>query len=148
MAYDPDTKYFFVAGSPAWPLWLHRFEDPRFFVGGNGGLPGIHTSGIMAEIDSKTDKTAAVSDPSSPSAPKAECCTSGKGECTEAQKAECHGAMKAECSGKATCPATTVMSGRPVSLRPEKHEFADRLSQPSAPGSHSASRSSSATFAS
>jgi alcohol dehydrogenase (cytochrome c) len=56
MAYDPATKYFFVAGSPAWPLWLHRFEDPRFFVGGNGGLPGIHTSGIMAAIDSKTDK--------------------------------------------------------------------------------------------
>ncbi len=56
MAYDPQTKYFYVAGSPAWPLWLHRFEDPRFFVGGNGGLPGIKTSGIMAAIDATTDK--------------------------------------------------------------------------------------------
>jgi quinohemoprotein ethanol dehydrogenase len=56
MAFDPATKYFFVAGSPAWPLWLHRFEDPRFFVGGNGGLPGIKTSGIMAAIDSTTNK--------------------------------------------------------------------------------------------
>jgi quinohemoprotein ethanol dehydrogenase len=56
MAYDPATKYFFVAGSPAWPLWLHRFEDPRFFVGGNGGLPGIKTSGIMAAFDSRTNK--------------------------------------------------------------------------------------------
>ena len=56
MAFDPKTKYFFVAGSPGWPLWLHRFEDPRFFVGGNGGLPGIKTSGLMAAIDSTTDK--------------------------------------------------------------------------------------------
>ncbi|HTJ65772.1 MAG TPA: PQQ-binding-like beta-propeller repeat protein [Alphaproteobacteria bacterium] len=56
MAYSPDTKYFYVAGSPAWPLWLHRFEDPRFFVGGNGGLPGIKTSGIMAAFDSRTNK--------------------------------------------------------------------------------------------
>jgi quinohemoprotein ethanol dehydrogenase len=56
MAYDPQTKSFYVAGSPAWPLWLHRFEDPRFFVGGNGGLPGIKTSGIMAAVDAQTDK--------------------------------------------------------------------------------------------
>jgi alcohol dehydrogenase (cytochrome c) len=56
MAYDPRTKYFYVAGAPAWPLWLHRFEDPRFFVGGNGGLPGIKTSGIVAAVDSTTDK--------------------------------------------------------------------------------------------
>jgi quinohemoprotein ethanol dehydrogenase len=56
MAFSPQTKMFYVAGSPAWPLWLHRFEDPRFFVGGNGGLPGIKTSGIMAAFDSKTNK--------------------------------------------------------------------------------------------
>jgi alcohol dehydrogenase (cytochrome c) len=56
MAYDPQTHDFYVAGAPAWPLWLHRFEDPRFFVGGNGGLPGIKTSGIMAAVDSRTDK--------------------------------------------------------------------------------------------
>jgi alcohol dehydrogenase (cytochrome c) len=56
MAYSPQTKYFYVAGAPAWPLWLHRFQDPRFFVGGNGGLPGIKTSGIMAAVDAKTDK--------------------------------------------------------------------------------------------
>jgi hypothetical protein len=61
---------------------------------------------IGCALACKTDKTAAVSDPSSPSAPKAECCTNGKGECSDAAKAECHGAMKAECSGKATCPAT------------------------------------------
>jgi alcohol dehydrogenase (cytochrome c) len=56
MAFSPQTKNFYVAGSPAWPIWLLRFEDPRFFVGGNGGVPGIKTSGIMAAVDSTTDK--------------------------------------------------------------------------------------------
>jgi alcohol dehydrogenase (cytochrome c) len=58
MAYDPQTHEFYVAGSPGWPLWLHRFEDPRFFVGGNGGVPGIKTSGILAAVDAASDKIA------------------------------------------------------------------------------------------
>jgi plastocyanin len=58
MAYDPQTHEFYVAGAPAWPLWLHRFEDPRFFVGGNGGLPGIKTSGLMAAVDATSERIA------------------------------------------------------------------------------------------
>ena len=26
MAYDPQTKYFYVAGSPGWPLWIKRMR--------------------------------------------------------------------------------------------------------------------------
>jgi alcohol dehydrogenase (cytochrome c) len=55
MSYDPQTSYFYVAGSPAWPLWIKRFEDPRFFSS-SSGVPGIKTSGILAAIDSRTDK--------------------------------------------------------------------------------------------
>jgi len=55
MSYDPETKYFYVAGSPAWPLWIKRFDDPRFFSS-SSGVPGIKTSGILAAIDSRTDK--------------------------------------------------------------------------------------------
>jgi hypothetical protein len=62
---------------------------------------------IGCALGCQTDKSAAVSDPSSPSAPKAECCSEAKGECSAATKAECSGAAKAECSDKkASCPAT------------------------------------------
>jgi quinohemoprotein ethanol dehydrogenase len=55
MSFDPQTKYFYVAGSPGWPLWIKRFEDPRFFLSASG-LPGMKSSGILAAIDSRTDK--------------------------------------------------------------------------------------------
>jgi quinohemoprotein ethanol dehydrogenase len=55
MSFDPQTRYFYVAGSPAWPLWIKRFEDPRFFSS-SSGVPGMKTSGILAAIDSRTDK--------------------------------------------------------------------------------------------
>jgi quinohemoprotein ethanol dehydrogenase len=55
MSYDPQTKYFYVAGSPGWPLWVKRFEDPRFFLSASG-QPGMKSSGILAAIDSRTDK--------------------------------------------------------------------------------------------
>ena len=55
MSYDPGTGYFYVAGSPAWPLWLKRYEDPNFFEA-MSSVPGIKTSGILAAIDSRTDK--------------------------------------------------------------------------------------------
>jgi alcohol dehydrogenase (cytochrome c) len=54
MSYDPQTRYFYVAGSPAWPFWIRRFEDPRFFS--SRGVPGMKTSGILAAVDSRTDK--------------------------------------------------------------------------------------------
>jgi plastocyanin len=55
MSFDPGTGYFYVAGSPAWPLWLKRYEDPNFFEA-MSSVPGIKTSGILAAIDSRTDK--------------------------------------------------------------------------------------------
>ena len=55
MSYDPQTGYFYAAGSPAWPLWIKRYEDPNFFLS-SSQVPGMKTSGILAAIDSKTDK--------------------------------------------------------------------------------------------
>ena len=55
MSYDPQTKMFYAVGSPGWPLWIKRFEDPRFFSS-QSGVPGMKTSGILAAIDSRTDK--------------------------------------------------------------------------------------------
>ncbi len=61
---------------------------------------------IGCALGCQTDKSAAVSDPSSPSAPKAECCPEAKGECSDAKKAECSAAAKAECAEKkASCTA-------------------------------------------
>jgi len=55
MSYDPQTKMFYAAGSPGWPLWIKRYEDPKFFIAVSFGA-GIKTSGIMAAIDAKTNK--------------------------------------------------------------------------------------------
>jgi len=55
MSFDPETQYFYVAGSPAWPFWIKRYEDPNFFEGMTS-VPGFKTSGILVAIDSKTDK--------------------------------------------------------------------------------------------
>jgi len=55
MAYSPQTGFFYAAGSPGWPLWIKRLEDPKFFFAGNA-LPGLKSSGILAAVDSKTNK--------------------------------------------------------------------------------------------
>ncbi len=55
MSYDPQTKYFYMAGSPGWPLWIKRMQDPHFFSS-SSSVPGMKTSGILAAIDSRTDK--------------------------------------------------------------------------------------------
>jgi alcohol dehydrogenase (cytochrome c) len=54
-AYSPDTKYFYAAGSD-WPLWVQRYKDPKFFAAGNPSIPGIKYSGILAAVDSRTNK--------------------------------------------------------------------------------------------
>jgi quinohemoprotein ethanol dehydrogenase len=56
MAYSPITKHFYVSGSPAWPFWIRRFEDPKFFSAMGTSVPGIKTSGVIAAIDSTTNK--------------------------------------------------------------------------------------------
>jgi alcohol dehydrogenase (cytochrome c) len=55
MAYSPQTGLFYAAGSPGWPLWIKRYEDPKFFIALNA-VAGLKTSGILAAIDSRTDK--------------------------------------------------------------------------------------------
>ena len=50
----------------------------------------------------KTEKTASIADPSTPTAPKAECCSEMKGECTAEMKAHCSEAAKAECQKACT----------------------------------------------
>jgi plastocyanin len=55
MSYSPQTKMFYAAGSPGWPLWIRRFEDPKFFIAVSTGA-GIKTSGILAAMDAQTNK--------------------------------------------------------------------------------------------
>ena len=58
LAYSPDTRYVYAAAS-IWPYWVQRFEDPRFFRGSGGaGVPGKKYSGILAAIDTRTNKIA------------------------------------------------------------------------------------------
>lgn len=52
----------------------------------------------------KTEKNAAITDPSSANMPKAECCTN-KGECTDKMKAECNK------DGAKVCPVTGKVQG-------------------------------------
>ena len=56
---------------------------------------------IGCALACKTERTAAIADPSAPNAPKAECCTDSKAECSDAAKAEC-AEKKAEC--QKACP--------------------------------------------
>ena len=55
MAYSPQTKMFYAVGSPGWPLWIKRYEDPKFFIAVST-TAGIKTHGIIAGIDAKTNK--------------------------------------------------------------------------------------------
>jgi alcohol dehydrogenase (cytochrome c) len=56
MAYSPQTKHFYLTASPAWPFWIRRFEDPKFFSASGTSVPGIKTTGLIAAIDSRTNK--------------------------------------------------------------------------------------------
>jgi hypothetical protein len=58
---------------------------------------------VSCALACKTEKTAAVNDPSAPNAPAAECSTM-KGECSAEAKAECSEKAKADCAK--TCPMT------------------------------------------
>jgi quinohemoprotein ethanol dehydrogenase len=55
MAYNPKTKHFYATGA-VWPFWLKRLEDPRTWV--QTSVPGLRYAGILASMDSKTNKLA------------------------------------------------------------------------------------------
>ena len=55
MSYNPLTKMFYAVGSPGWPLWIKRYQDPKFFIAVSSGA-GIKTHGVVAAIDAKTNK--------------------------------------------------------------------------------------------
>lgn len=54
MAYNPQTKNFYATGA-IWPMWLKRFEDPKYF-GANPAVPGIKYKGLLAAMSSETNK--------------------------------------------------------------------------------------------
>jgi alcohol dehydrogenase (cytochrome c) len=55
MAYSPDTRFFYAAGTD-FPFWIQRYEDPKFFNAGLPSIPGVKYSGILAAVDSRTNK--------------------------------------------------------------------------------------------
>jgi len=56
MAYSPDTKYFYATGAN-WYAWIKRAEDPKFYVV-LPTVPGMKFEGLLAAIDSRTNKLA------------------------------------------------------------------------------------------
>ena len=55
MSFDPGTGYFYVTGSVA-PFWVrHTHKDPWLFYY-TGVVPGMKQYGLIAAIDSRTDK--------------------------------------------------------------------------------------------
>lgn len=54
LAYNPQTKNFYATGA-IWPMWMKRFEDPKFF-GANPNVPGIKYKGLVAAMSSETNK--------------------------------------------------------------------------------------------
>jgi alcohol dehydrogenase (cytochrome c) len=55
MSYDPNSGYFYVTGSVA-PFWVrHTRKDPWFFYY-TGVVPGMKQYGLIAAIDSHTNK--------------------------------------------------------------------------------------------
>jgi len=53
MSYDPRTGLFYATGTVG-PWWYQRTENPRFFAVSR--IPGQREYGIIAAIDSRTDK--------------------------------------------------------------------------------------------
>ncbi len=56
MAYNPQTGHLYATASPAWPFWIRRFEDPKFFSAMGTAVPGIKTHGLIAAMDTQTNK--------------------------------------------------------------------------------------------
>ena len=58
MAFSPQTGYFYAIGNASLQ-WFRRAEDPYIFILGAGKVPGLPQGhGVMAAIDSRTDKIA------------------------------------------------------------------------------------------
>jgi quinohemoprotein ethanol dehydrogenase len=56
MAYSPQTGYFYALGNASLQ-WFRRTEDPYVFILGAGRVPGMPQGyGVMAAIDSRTNK--------------------------------------------------------------------------------------------
>jgi hypothetical protein len=58
---------------------------------------------IGCALACKTDKNAAIADPSSANVPKSECCEANKGDCAD---------MKAECATKPDCQKVCPVTGK------------------------------------
>ena len=54
IAYSPQTKNFYITGA-IWPMWMKRFEDPKFFAAAPP-VPGIKYKGLLGAMSSKTNK--------------------------------------------------------------------------------------------
>ncbi len=54
MAYNPLTKNFYATGA-VWPMWMKRFEDPKYFAAAPP-VPGIKYKGLLAAMSSETNK--------------------------------------------------------------------------------------------
>src|SRR5690606_10170434 len=58
LAYSPDTRYVYMASSP-WPLYLRRFESPRFFDAVSlRGIPGMKIKSELIAFDTQSNKVA------------------------------------------------------------------------------------------
>jgi quinohemoprotein ethanol dehydrogenase len=58
MSYSPQTGYFYAIGNASLQ-WFRRAEDPYVFLLGAGRVPGLPTGhGVMAAIDSRTNRIA------------------------------------------------------------------------------------------
>jgi alcohol dehydrogenase (cytochrome c) len=58
MSYSPQTGYFYAMGNASLQ-WFRRAEDPYVFILGVGKAPGLPAGhGVMAAIDSRTNKIA------------------------------------------------------------------------------------------
>ncbi len=56
MTYDPQTRFFYATGAVT-ALWLQRWADPYVFSSDAAtSIPGVKNYGILAAIDSRTDK--------------------------------------------------------------------------------------------
>ncbi len=56
LSYSPQTGYFYVAAA-VFPQWMRLWENPRIFTAVHE-IPGVKSYGILAAIDSRTNKIA------------------------------------------------------------------------------------------
>jgi quinohemoprotein ethanol dehydrogenase len=55
MSYSPQTGYFYTTGI-AFLAWKRRTEDPYLLLDPDSSAPGLKSHGVIAAIDSRTDK--------------------------------------------------------------------------------------------